>query len=70
MTRAESHRWECKARFRRHAYGWRASRLAVGRAVAAEGAIELLERLSPALEDAAEGFKPSEPQSVRCRLTC
>ncbi len=66
MPRCESHRWEFKARFRRHAFGWRASRLAVGRVheavaeirkvarkepvVAAEGAIEFLERLSPALE--------------------
>jgi hypothetical protein len=59
------HRWEFKARFRRHAFGWR-SQPAVQRIkqavseikrvarrdplLAAEGAVTLLERLSPALE--------------------
>ena len=60
-----SHRWEFKPRFRRHAFGWRSQpailriREAVReiRGVArrdpvlgAEGAVTLLERLSPALE--------------------
>ena len=61
-----SHKWEFKARFRRHAFGWR-SQPAIQRvkqAVAeirkvarknpllgAEGAVTFLERLSPALEN-------------------
>jgi hypothetical protein len=65
MKRAEPRRWQFKARFRRHAFGWR-SRPAVQRVreatteirkaarqdpvLAAEGAVTLLERLSPALE--------------------
>lgn len=60
------HSWAFKARFRRHAFGWRGSRLAVTRvreavgeirkvarkepALAAEGAVVFLERVSPALE--------------------
>lgn len=59
------HRWEFKARFRRHAFGWR-SQSAIERIkqavseikrvarrdplLAADGAVTLLERLSPALE--------------------
>ena len=65
MTRSESYKWEFKARFRRHAFGWR-SQPAIQRikqavaeikkvarkdaVLAAEGAVVLLERLSPALE--------------------
>ena len=65
MTKAGGHIWEFKARFRRHAYGWR-SQPAIQRVkqavseikkaartdpvLAAEGAVTLLERLSPALE--------------------
>jgi len=61
----ENHRWEFKARFRRNAFGWR-SQPAVQRVkeavseikqvarrdplLGAEGAVSLLERLSPALE--------------------
>jgi hypothetical protein len=60
-----SHRWEFKARFRRHAFGWKSQppiqRLKqavaeikkVARAdpvLAADGSVSLLERLSPALE--------------------
>jgi hypothetical protein len=64
-TGVPSYRWEFKARFRRHAFGWR-SQPAVQRVkeavsevkrvarrdpvVAAEGAVGFLERLSPALE--------------------
>jgi hypothetical protein len=60
-----SHKWEFKARFRRHAYGWR-SQPAIQRVreavseikkvsrqdpvLAADGAVALIERLSPALE--------------------
>lgn len=60
------HRWAFKARLRRHAFGWRGSRLAVTRlreavdeitkvarknsALATEGAVVFLERVSPALE--------------------
>lgn len=60
-----AHRWEFKARFRRHAFGWR-SQPAIERIkqavseikrvarrdplLAADGAVTLLERLSPALE--------------------
>lgn len=62
---AESHKWEFKARFRRHAFGWK-SQPAITRikqavaeikkvakkdpVLAAEGAIAFLERVSPALE--------------------
>ncbi len=62
---APNHKWAFKARFRRHAFGWR-SQPAVTRVreavteikkvakkepvLAAEGAVVLLERLSPALE--------------------
>jgi len=62
---ADSHPWQFKARFRRHAFGWK-SQPAVQRVreatteirkaarrdpvLAAEGAVTLLERLSPALE--------------------
>ncbi len=63
--RAEAHKWEFKARFRRHAFGWR-SQPAITRikqavaeikkvarkepVLAAEGAVAFLERISPALE--------------------
>jgi hypothetical protein len=65
MPQSESHRWEFKARFRRDAFGWRSQpaitrvRQAVAEirkvarsepALAAEGAVVFLERLSPALE--------------------
>ena len=62
---AEAHKWEFKAHFRRHAFGWK-SQPAITRirqavteikkvakrapALAAEGAIAFFERLSPALE--------------------
>lgn len=62
---AEAHKWEFKARFRRHAFGWK-SQPAITRikqavaeikkvakkdpVLAAEGAIAFLERVSPALE--------------------
>jgi hypothetical protein len=65
MTKAAGHKWEFQARFRRHAFGWK-SQPAIQRvkqavaeikkvakkepAVAAEGAIAFLERVSPALE--------------------
>jgi len=65
MVKAETHTWEFKARFRRSAFGWR-SQPAIQRvkqavseikkvarrdpALAADGAVCLLERLSPALE--------------------
>jgi hypothetical protein len=65
MAKAEAHKWEFKARFRRHAFGWK-SQPAITRvkqavaeikkvakkdpALAAEGAVTFLERLSPALE--------------------
>ena len=61
----EKHKWEFKARFRRHAFGWRSqpAMMRIKEAVAeikkvakkdpvlaAEGAIAFLERVSPALE--------------------
>lgn len=65
MARPEAHKWEFKARFRRHAFGWK-SKPAITRvkqavaeirkvarqdpALGAEGAIAFLERVSPALE--------------------
>ncbi len=65
MTKADTHKWEFKARFRRHAFGWK-SQPAITRVkqavteirkvarkepvVAAEGAVTFFERLSPALE--------------------
>ena len=64
-TSVPSYKWEFKARFRRHAFGWR-SQPAVQRVkeavsevkqvarrdpvLAAEGAVSFLERVSPALE--------------------
>jgi NAD(P)-dependent dehydrogenase (short-subunit alcohol dehydrogenase family) len=64
-TAGVAHKWEFKARFRRHAFGWR-SQPAVQRVkqavseikkvarrdpvLAAEGAVTLLERISAALE--------------------
>jgi hypothetical protein len=65
MTASAAHRWEFKARFRRHAFGWKSQpaiqRLKqatseirkVARAdpvLGAEGAVTLIERLSPAIE--------------------
>ncbi|OQX14051.1 MAG: hypothetical protein BWK76_15340 [Desulfobulbaceae bacterium A2] len=65
MTKAPKHKWAFAARFRRHAFGWRSQPaiLRVNEAVAeikaaarhdqmlaAEGALLLLEKLSPALE--------------------
>jgi hypothetical protein len=66
MTGASAHKWEFRARFRRHAFGWK-SQPAIQRVkqavseirkvarhdavLAAEGAVTLLERLSPALEN-------------------
>ena len=65
MAMVEGHSWEFKARFRRHAYGWK-SQPAIQRVkqavseikkaarkdavLAADGAVTLIERLSPALE--------------------
>jgi hypothetical protein len=65
MAKAEAHKWEFKARFRRGAFGWR-SQPAITRVkqavaeikkiarkepvLAAEGSVTFLERLSPALE--------------------
>jgi len=62
---AAPYKWEFKARFRRHAFGWR-SQSAIQRVkqavaeikkvarkdpmLAAEGAVSFIERLSPALE--------------------
>jgi hypothetical protein len=62
---ASAHKWEFRARFRRHAFGWK-SQPAIKRIkeavaeikkvarkdkmLAAEGAVLLLEKLSPALE--------------------
>jgi len=65
MTKADGHTWEFKARFRRHSFGWRSQpaiqrvRQAVSEirkaarkdpVLAGEGAVTLLERLSPAVE--------------------
>ena len=65
MPKAPAHKWTFKARFRRHAFGWR-SQPAIKRVkeavseikkearkqpiLAAEGAVAFLERLSPAIE--------------------
>jgi hypothetical protein len=65
MAKTDGYKWEFKARFRRHAFGWK-SQPAITRikqavteikkvakkdpALAAEGAIAFLERVSPALE--------------------
>jgi hypothetical protein len=66
MTKAAPHKWEFKARFRKHAFGWR-SQPAIRRVkeavaeikkvarkdalLAAEGAVVFFERMSPALEN-------------------
>jgi tetratricopeptide (TPR) repeat protein len=65
MAKASAHKWEFRARFRRHAFGWK-SQPAIKRIkeavseirkvarkdklLAAEGAVLFLERVSPALE--------------------
>lgn len=65
MAKTSQHKWAFAARFRRHAFGWR-SQPAIQRVkeavaeikaasrqdmiLAAEGAVALLEKLSPALE--------------------
>ncbi len=65
MAKPEAHKWEFKARFRRHAFGWK-SQPAIARIkqavaeirkvakkeplLAADGAIAFIERVSPALE--------------------
>ena len=65
MTKTEAHRWEFRARFRRHAFGWK-SQPAIKRikeavseikkvarrdkVLAAEGAVLFLEKVSPAIE--------------------
>jgi hypothetical protein len=65
MAKAEGYRWQFKARFRRHAFGWK-SQPAIERVkqavaeikkvarnepmLAAEGAVAFIERISPALE--------------------
>ncbi len=65
-TKNKAHKWQFKARFRRHAYGWRSQpaikrvkeavseikKVARGNQVlGAEGAVSFLERVSPALEN-------------------
>lgn len=65
MAKVDAHKWAFKARFRRHAFGWKSQpaitrvRQAVAEiqkvakkepAIAAEGAVSFLERISPALE--------------------
>ena len=65
MPKVRGHSWRFKTRFRRHAFGWKSqpaiTRLQEALAeieqvarlepmLAAEGAIALLERISPALE--------------------
>jgi len=65
MAKASGHKWQFKARFRKHAFGWR-SQPAIARVkeavaeikkvarkdrvLAAEGAVSFLEKVSPALE--------------------
>jgi hypothetical protein len=65
MAKSDGPTWQLKARFRRHAFGWR-SQPAIQRVkeavreikraargdpvIAADGAVTLLERISPALE--------------------
>lgn len=67
MTEKQTFTWTFRARFRRKAYGWKGSKLAIGRikealseiravarkdpVLAAEGAVLLLTLLSPALSD-------------------
>ena len=66
MPKTSGHKWQFKTRFRRHAFGWKSQpaitrlREAVSEIKwvartepvhAAEGVVELLERLSPALEN-------------------
>lgn len=85
-TRAARHTWGFPTRFRRGAFGWKASRLAVERiheAVAeisrvarsdptlgAEGAVRLIEKLSPALEhvDSSSGALGSAVNGALERL--
>ena len=84
---AEAHKWEFKARFRRHAFGWK-SQPAIQRVkqavseirkvarydpvLAAEGAVTLLERLSPALEpvDSSSGSIGTAVNNAIAELRC
>lgn len=86
MPKAEAHKWEFKARFRRHAFGWKsepairrvkqavAEIRKVGRTdpvLAAEGAVALIERISPALEqvDSSSGAIGSAVNHAMAELT-
>jgi hypothetical protein len=67
MAKTIGHSWRFKSRFRRHAFGWKSSQPAIARLhealseihqvarieplLGAEGAVALLERISPALEN-------------------
>src|SRR2546426_6781556 len=68
MAKSEAHKWKFKARFRRHAFGWK-SQPAIQRVkqagseikkvarrdpvLGAEGAVLFLERMAPAIAQAA-----------------
>ena len=85
MPQARGHSWRFKTRFRRHAFGWK-SQPAITRlqealseikqvarlepVLAAEGAIALLERISPALEhvDSSSGAIGSAVNRVIAEL--
>ena len=85
--RADAHKWEFKPRFRRHAFGWK-SQPAITRikqavaeikkvakkepALAAEGAIVFLERVSPSLEhvDGSSGSIGNPPTLRSGSLGC
>ncbi len=80
MPKASKHSWRFKARFRRHAFGWR-SQPAIARLqeavseiklvaridpiLGAEGAVALLERISPALENVDNAEALSYAESCR-----
>jgi len=83
MAKPDAHKWEFKARFRRHAFGWRSGpalariKQAVAEiekvsrrepALAAEGAITFLERLSPAIEQ-VDGSSGSIGTAVNHAIT-
>ena len=86
MTKPAAHAWSFKSKFRRNAFGWRGTRTAIDRiaealaeirdagrsdpAVAGEGAVLLLEKVSPALGnvDSSSGALGSAMQAAVASL--
>src|SRR5690606_40510567 len=83
MAKASPHKWEFRARFRRHAFGWK-SQPAIKRikeavaeikkvarkdkVLAAEGAVLFLEKVSPALRSEEHTSELQSRENLVCRL--